>query len=144
MNFDARLNSAWWVLRLGFGLVPIAAGMDKFFNLLADWPAYLSPLVPRVLHLQPATFMHLVGVIEIAAGVVVLSRFTRFGAYLVMFWLLGIAANLVSQGAYLDIAVRDISMSLGAFALARLTEVRESVFSAHETSRVADRSRVAA
>jgi uncharacterized membrane protein YphA (DoxX/SURF4 family) len=116
MSFDARLNNAWWVLRLGFGLVPIAAGLDKYFNLLANWPAYLNPLAPRLLHIGAGTFMHVVGVVEIAAGVIVLSRFTRFGAYLVMAWLLCIAANLVSQGAYLDVAVRDISMSLGAFA----------------------------
>jgi uncharacterized membrane protein YphA (DoxX/SURF4 family) len=126
MSFDARLNNAWWVLRLGFGLVPIAAGLDKYFNLLANWPAYLNPLAPRLLHIGAGTFMHVVGVVEIAAGVIVLSRFTRFGAYLVMAWLLCIAANLVSQGAYLDVAVRDISMSLGAFALAKLTEVRET------------------
>lgn len=126
MSFDARLNNAWWVLRLGFGLVPIAAGLDKYFNLLANWPAYLNPLAPRMLHISAGTFMHIVGVVEIAAGILVLSRFTRFGAYLVMAWLLCIASSLVTQGAYLDVAVRDISMSLGAFALAKLTEVRES------------------
>lgn len=126
MSFDARLNNAWWVLRLGFGLVPIAAGLDKYFNLLTNWPAYLNPLAPRLLHISAGTFMHIVGVVEIAAGIIVLSRFTRFGAYLVMAWLLCIAASLATQGAYLDVAVRDISMSLGAFALAKLTEARET------------------
>jgi ABC-type nickel/cobalt efflux system permease component RcnA len=69
--------------------------------------------------------MHLVGVIEIVAGLVVLSNLTRWGAYIVMFWLLGIALQLIAQLAFLDVAVRDIMMSLGAFTLARLTEVRQ-------------------
>lgn len=126
MNFDVRLNHAWWVLRLGFGLVPIAAGCDKFMNLLVNWEMYLNPLAPRLLHVQPVTFMHAVGLIEIIAGLLVLSPLTRYAAYIVMLWLIGIALNLVTQGAYLDVAVRDISMSLGAFALAKLTEAREA------------------
>jgi uncharacterized membrane protein YphA (DoxX/SURF4 family) len=124
-TFDTRLNQSWWALRLGFGLVPIVAGADKFFNLLTHWEMYLHPAVPRLLHIQPATFMHMVGVIEIIAGLVVLSNLTRWGAYIVMFWLLGIALQLVAQLAFLDVAVRDIMMSLGAFTLARLTEVRQ-------------------
>ena len=124
-NFDARLNQSWWVLRLGFGLVPIVAGADKFFNLLTNWEMYLHPAVPRLLHIQAVTFMHVVGVIEIVAGLVVLSNLTRWGAYIVMLWLLGIALQLVAQFAFLDVAVRDIMMSLGAFTLARLTEVRQ-------------------
>lgn len=125
--FDKRLNTAWWVLRIGFGLGPILAGLDKYFNILTQWPMYLSPLVPRITHLQPETFMHIVGVVEIAAGILVLSRYTRWGAYLVMFWLLGIAANLLTTGMFYDVAVRDIEISLGVFALAKLTEVRQSV-----------------
>jgi uncharacterized membrane protein YphA (DoxX/SURF4 family) len=126
MKFDARLNHAWWVLRLGFGLVPIAAGCDKFMNLLVNWEMYLNPLAPQLLHVQPVTIMHIVGIIEIIAGLLVLSPLTRYAAYIVMLWLIGIALNLVTQGAYLDVAVRDISMSLGAFALAKLTEEREA------------------
>jgi len=85
---------------------------------------YLNPLAPRLLHLQPATFMHIVGVIEIVVGVTVLTKYTRYAAYVVMVWLWCIAANLVSQGTFFDIAVRDIEISLGAFALAKLSEVR--------------------
>lgn len=133
--FDKRLNTAWWVLRIGFGLGPIAAGTDKFFNLLTQWPMYLSPLVPRITHLRPETFMHIVGIVEICAGILVLSRYTRIAAYVVMFWLLGIAANLLSTGLFLDVAVRDIEISLGVFALAKLTEVRQSVaVQSHATS----------
>ena len=121
---DERLNSSWWVLRIGLGVGPILAGLDKFFNLLTNWEMYLNPLAPKLLHLQPATFMHIAGVVEIAVGVAVLTKYTRYAAYVVMIWLWCIAANLVSQGTFFDIAVRDIEISLGAFALAKLSEVR--------------------
>jgi uncharacterized membrane protein YphA (DoxX/SURF4 family) len=130
---DSRLNTAWWVLRIGLGVGPILAGLDKFTNLLAKWDMYLHPAVPKLLHVQPETFMHVVGVIEIIAGALVLSRFTRYAAYVVMAWLIGIALNLATQGMFFDIAVRDIEISLGAFALAKLSEVRESVASRSES-----------
>jgi uncharacterized membrane protein YphA (DoxX/SURF4 family) len=125
MAADPRLNSAWWTLRIGFGLGPLFAGLDKYFNLLTNWEMYLNPLVPRVLHISAPAFMHVVGAIEIVAGVLVLTRFTRYGAYVVMLWLWGVALNLILQGQFLDVAVRDIEISLGAFALAKLTEARE-------------------
>lgn len=117
-----RLNQPYWVLRVVFGAVPIVAGLDKFANLLANWERYLSPWVSQ---LVPATaFMRLVGIIEIAAGILVLTRFTRFGAYVVMLWLVGIALNLLTTGQYFDVAVRDLVMAAGAFTLAKLDEVR--------------------
>ena len=122
---DRRLNAAFWVLRIGLGLGPLLAGIDKFFNFLTDWSMYLSPLATRVIPVSPGTFMHVVGVIEIIAGLIVLAGFTRFGGYLVMAWLIGIAINLVTTGMYYDLAVRDIEIALGAFALAKLSEVRE-------------------
>ena len=126
MPFDSRLNNTWWALRLAYGIVPIAAGADKFMNLLVNWEKYLNPLVPRLLHMQATTFMHIVGVIEILAGVLVLTSLTRYAAYIVGAWLIGIALNLITQGAFLDVAVRDLFLSVGAFSLAKLTEVRES------------------
>lgn len=126
MRFDPRLNHAWWTLRIGLGLAPILAGLDKYFNILANWEMYLDPRIPAILHIAPATFMHVVGVVEIVAGVIVLSRFTRYGAYIVMAWLLAIAVNVTMTGLFYDIAVRDIELSLGAFALAKLTEARET------------------
>ena len=93
-DFDTRLDTAWWALRVGLGLGPIIAGADKFFNKLADWSMYLSPLATRVIPVSAATFMHVVGVIEIIAGIVVLSRWTRIGSWVVMAWLLGISVNL--------------------------------------------------
>lgn len=129
MDFDSRLNHAWWVLRIGLGLGPLLAGADKFTNLLANWEMYLNPLAPKLLHVTPTTFMHIVGVIEMIVGILVLSRFTRIASYIVMAWLIGIALNLVTQGTFFDLAVRDIEISLGAFALAKLTEVREAALS---------------
>jgi uncharacterized membrane protein YphA (DoxX/SURF4 family) len=134
MQFDSRLNQAWWVLRLGLGLGPIIAGADKFTNLLTNWEMYLNPLGPRILHVTPATFMHIVGVIEIIVGILVLTRFTRYAAYILVIWLISIALNLVSQGTFFDLAVRDIEISLGAFALAKLTEVRETVLQRSESN----------
>ena len=125
MSASPRLNSAWWTLRIGFGFGPLFAGLDKYFNLLTNWEMYLNPAVPRLLHFSPSTFMHVVGAIEIVAGILVLTRYTRYAAYIVMAWLWAIALSLVTQGQFLDIAVRDIEMSLGAFALARLTEARQ-------------------
>jgi uncharacterized membrane protein YphA (DoxX/SURF4 family) len=124
---DPRLNSSWWALRLTYGLVPIVAGLDKFTNLLARWTDYLSPIVTRVLPISPSTFMHFAGVVEIAAGVLVLTRYTRYAAWVVGAWLLLIAANLLTTGHYLDIAVRDVVMSVGAFVLARLSMLKVSV-----------------
>ena len=118
-----HLYRTWWILRLTFGLVPIVAGIDKFTNLLTDWTAYLSPVVASALPVSAATFMGVVGVIEIVAGLVVLSGHTRFGGYLVAAWLAGVALTLVT-GGHLDVAVRDLVMAVGALTLARLTELR--------------------
>jgi len=128
MHSNLRLNQAWWTLRVGLGLCAIFAGLDKFLNLLTNWEMYLNPLIPRVLHISPPAFMHIAGVVEMAVGILVFTRFTRYAAYVVMAWLLAISLNLITQGQFLDIAVRDIELSLGAFVLARLTEIRQEAF----------------
>jgi uncharacterized membrane protein YphA (DoxX/SURF4 family) len=122
---DERLDRPWWLLRLSYGLVPIIAGLDKFTNLLVDWKQYLNPLAERVLPFSGSTFMRLVGVIEIVVGILVLTKLTRVGAYIVSAWLLAIALNLITSGRYLDVAVRDLVMCVGAFVFARMTAVRE-------------------
>ncbi len=120
-----RLNIALWTLKLGLGIGPFVAGIDKFFNKLTDWTMYLSPLATRVVPLSASTFMHIVGVIEIVAGLVVLSRWTRIGSYIVMLWLVGIAINLVTTGMFFDLAIRDLEIALGAFALSQLSAAQE-------------------
>ena len=124
-SIDKRVNTSWWALRVLFGFVPIAAGLDKFFNFLTNWEAYLNPLATRIVPVTPTTFMHLVGVVEIVAGIIVLSHFTRIGAYIVTAWLVGIALNLLTMGRFLDVAVRDLGLAVAAFSLAQLTAVRE-------------------
>ena len=124
-DFDSRLNIGWWVLRIGLGVGPIITGMDKYFNKLTDWRMYLSPLATKVIPVSPTVFMDVVGLIEIVAGLIVLSHWTKIGSYIVMFWLLGIAANLVTTGMFYDLAMRDMEIALGAFVLAQLTAVRE-------------------
>jgi uncharacterized membrane protein YphA (DoxX/SURF4 family) len=125
-NFDKRLELPWWALRIGLGLGPIITGVDKFFNKLTDWTMYLSPLATKTVPVTPATFMHVVGVIEIFAGIVVLSRFTKIGAYVVTAWLLWIAVNLLTTGMFYDLAMRDVEIAIAAFALSQLTRVREA------------------
>src|SRR5262249_34328248 len=118
-----RLSSIYIPLRLTYGLVPIIAGADKFFNLLTHWDKYLPGNVASFLPVSAATFMMIVGIIEIVAGLAVLTLFTRLGAYVVMIWLVLIAANLIVAGYY-DIAVRDLVMALGAYTLGQVAGVR--------------------
>ena len=124
-DFDNQLNTAWWALRIGLGVGPIITGADKFANKLADWGMYLSPMATKVVPVTEPTFMHIVGVVEIIAGLVVLSRWTKIGSYVVMLWLIGIAVNLLSMGMFYDLAMRDVEIAIGAFALSQLTAVRE-------------------
>lgn len=124
-DFDTRLNGAWWALRIGLGVGPIVAGLDKYFNLLANWGAYLSPVVAKAIPVRVPTFMHIVGIVEIIAGIIVLTRWTKLGSFIVGFWLVGIAINLLTTGMYYDVAVRDLEIAVGAFALFQLTAVRE-------------------
>lgn len=110
---------AFRALQVGFVVAPILAGLDKFFHLLTDWTQYLWPGVANVVGVSPAAIMSAVGVVEIAAGVVVALK-PRFGGYLVAGWLAGIIVNLVLLGSYWDVALRDLGLVIGAFALARL------------------------
>ena len=122
---DSKLTSAFWTLRIAFGLTAFLAGLDKFFNLLTDWEQYASPLVLSILPVSAGTLMRVGGAIEIIAGVAILAGITRLGGYVVAAWLTLIALTLVSTGQYFDVAVRDLVMACGAFVLARLSEVRE-------------------
>jgi hypothetical protein len=143
-DFDNRLNVGWWALRIGLGVGPIITGIDKYFNKLTDWGMYLSPIATKVLPVSTTTFMHIVGVVEIAAGLIVLSRWTKFGSYLVTFWLLGIAVNLLTTGMFYDLAMRDVEIALGGFALSQLTAVREGKAAVREGTKGTPDSRLAA
>jgi len=111
---------AYLILHMGFAALPLLAGVDKFFHLLVNWDQYLAPLVTRILPFSGHTFMLAVGVIEIAAGLLVLFR-PRIGAWGVALWLWGIIGNLLLVPGFYDVALRDFGLSLGAVALARLS-----------------------
>lgn len=110
---------AFALLRAGFALAPILFGLDKFLELTADWSTYLWPPVADVLPGSAATVMLAVGVVEIAAGVLVAIA-PRIGGYVVAAWLTGIILNLLLLGDHYDIALRDVGLLVGALALARL------------------------
>jgi len=121
---NSHLELPFRALRFGLGLGAFLAGLDKFFNILADWEMYLSPLATNLISVTSTAFMRGVGVIEMIAGIVVLAGFTRLGGYVVAAWLLAIAASLVTTGMFYDLAVRDVEIAIAAFTLARLSELR--------------------
>ena len=125
-DFPVSLNRVWWALRIGLGLGAFLAGLDKFFNLLTNWSMYLSPFAEQMLPFDSTTFMHIVGVIEMAVGAAILTKWTREASFVAAAWLAMIAINLVVSGMFFDLAVRDLEMSIAAIALGTLTHVRNS------------------
>jgi uncharacterized membrane protein YphA (DoxX/SURF4 family) len=120
INSSQTLRQVFTLLRLTFGIVPIVAGLDKFTNLLTHWENYLHPGLAEMMPFSPHTFMMIIGVIEIIAGVIVLAK-PAPGGYIVAAWLTLIALTLLASGNFLDVAVRDLVMAIGAFSLARLS-----------------------
>jgi uncharacterized membrane protein YphA (DoxX/SURF4 family) len=119
-NQATNVKNVQTLLKFTYGLIPIVAGADKFTNLLTDWSHYLSPSIKAILPFGDHAFMMIVGVIEIVAGILVLLN-PQKGAYLVSVWLVLIALSLLASSNYLDVAVRDIAMAIGAFSLAKLS-----------------------
>ncbi|MEU6350402.1 hypothetical protein ABZ896_13870 [Streptomyces sp. NPDC047072] len=112
---------AFVILRIGFTVAPILFGLDKFANVLVDWPTYLAPWIDDIVPGSAQAAMYAVGVIEIVAGLVV-ALAPRFGGWLVAGWLAGIIVNLLTIPGYYDIALRDFGLLLAAVALARLAQ----------------------
>ena len=108
------------VLKYTFVLVPMFTGLDKFTNILTNWSQYVSKSVAAMLPFEPSTFMMIVGVIEIIAGILVFVK-TKIGAYVVSAWLAAIALSLLFSWSYVDVAVRDLVMAISAFSLAKLS-----------------------
>jgi len=119
INLNQSIKPVFNVLRITFGIVPIVAGLDKFTNLLTDWTQYLHPGLASMLPFSPHVFMMIVGVIEIIAGVIVLRK-PPIGGIIVSAWLTLIALTLLASGKFLDVAVRDLVMGIGAFSLAKI------------------------
>ena len=122
---DTRLNGTVSALRIAIGLMATLAGLDKFFNLLTNWDAYVAPVAQQLLPFSTTTFMAIVGVIEFAVGITILFVRPSLGAFVASAWLVLIAMNLV-LGGHFDIAVRDLVLAVSAYALARFERVRET------------------
>lgn len=112
---------AFLLLRSVFTVAPILFGLDKFTNLLTEWPGYLAPWIDSVVPGTAQQAMYAVGVIEIVAGIAVAVT-PKFGGWLVAAWLFGIIVNLVTIPNYFDVALRDFGLLVGAVALARLAQ----------------------
>jgi hypothetical protein len=111
---------AFMLLRITFTIAPILFGLDKFAEvMISDWPKYLAPEFNDIIPGNAEDAMHIVGVVEIAAGLAV-AVIPRFGGLLVAGWLAGIIVSLLLVGGYGDIALRDFGLLLGALTLARL------------------------
>ena len=134
---DSHIVTARGALRLGIGLMATLAGLDKFLNLLADWPSYVSPVAAHLLPVAPQTFMYAVGVIEFVVGLTILFVRPSVGALVACIWLLLVAGNL-ALGGHVDIAVRDAVLAVASYALAELSAAAESsvaVTEGHNTGR---------
>jgi uncharacterized membrane protein YphA (DoxX/SURF4 family) len=118
-------HQAFIIMRLGFTVLPIVMGIDKFSNTLTNWEHYLAPWVHGLSPLSAVNTMHVVGVIEVAAGIAVAIK-PRYGAYIVAAWLAGIIVNLLSYSGYYDVALRDFGLMLAALTLARLATTFDS------------------
>ena len=121
INLNQSIKPTFTILKLTYGIVPIVAGLDKFTNLLTHWENYIHPGIAGMIPFAPHTFMMIVGVIEIIAGIIVLAK-PAPGGYIVAAWLTLIALTLLASGNYLDVAVRDLVMAIGAFSLARMAK----------------------
>jgi hypothetical protein len=124
---ENKFNTLLLVLKYIYGLVPITIGLDKFFFYIVNWNIYVSPLVALYL---PATIVPaivpLVGIVEIIAGIIILSKYTRFGAYLVAAWIGVVIINLLTIGGMYDIALRDVAILVGYITFGVLVELKET------------------
>ena len=117
-------RQAYALLRTLYVVAPVLFGLDKFFNVLAYWPDYLAPLATQVVPVSAQAFMYAVGVVEIAAGLLVAWK-PRWGSLVVAAWLAGIIVNLLVLGSAYDVALRDFGLLVGALALNRLASARK-------------------
>lgn len=119
---SARMDptyGAFQLLRVGFVALPILMGIDKFANVMTDWPSYLAPWLVSSAPFSAQTAMYIVGIIEIIAGVAVAIK-PRYAAYVVALWLAGIIVNLLTYSGFYDVALRDFGLFIAAIALGLL------------------------
>ena len=114
--------AAFLLLRIGFTVLPVVFGVDKFTNILAKWDVYLAPWIVGMSPISAHQVMLVVGVIEIAAGIAVAIK-PRYAAYIVAAWLAGIVVNLLSYPGFYDVALRDVGLLLAALTLGGLASI---------------------
>jgi hypothetical protein len=119
---DEPAYGAFALLRIGFVALPLLMGLDKFFNLLTDWPGYLAPWIVGIIPLSAQNAMFVVGAVEIVAALAIAIK-PRYGAYVAAAWLAGIVINLLTYSGFYDVALRDFGLMLAALTLARLASV---------------------
>ena len=118
------LNTVFTLLKYTFVIVPIVAGADKFTNVLTHWEQYINPSMAKMLPITTSAFMHIVGVIEIIAGIIVFKK-PEIGGYIVAGWLAVISLSLIAGFNYIDVAVRDLVMAISAFSMAKISKLAE-------------------
>ncbi len=121
-NLNSMVQLPYRLLNYTFIIVPIVAGADKFTNILANWEQYINPSIANILPFSTATFMMIVGVIEIMAGIIVWKK-PELGGYIVAAWLTIIGFSLLLKLEYFDVAVRDFVMAIAAFSMAKLSKI---------------------
>jgi len=131
LGSDPRYQ-AYVGMRIGYVVLPLLMGIDKFFNGLTYWPKYLADWIDNIAPGTAQQFMYFVGAVEILAGVLVALK-PRYAAYVVAAWLAGIIINLLSYGEWYDVAARDFGLMLGALALGRLASVYDPPFGRRRT-----------
>ena len=139
-GFGERLREdqayqAFVLLRVVFAVAPILFGLDKFFNVMVDWTQYLAPWIDDIVPGSAQDFMYFAGVVEIAAGLLVLAA-PWIGGFVVAAWLGGIVVNLLTNNPpeYYDIALRDFGLFLAALALGRLAWAYRTVPASKRTT----------
>jgi len=126
MTKRTKLDAIYMVLKYAYGLAAIVIGLDKFFGYIVDWKMYVGQFVIQIAPIGVTHLLYAIGTIEIVVGLLILSKFTRLGAYLVMTWFLVVVVNLLIMGQFMDIVLRDLLLAVGAWALAQLAEIKEN------------------
>ncbi|WP_205834077.1 hypothetical protein [Crystallibacter degradans] len=116
---------AFLTLWVGFIVLPIVFGVDKFANVLTNWEAYLAPWLVDVLPFSSHTAMIIIGIVEIVAGIMIAIK-PRYAAYVVALWLAGIIINLLTYSGFYDVALRDFGLLVAALALAQLARTYDT------------------
>jgi hypothetical protein len=120
------IYQAFMVLQTGLVIVPLIAGLDKYAGILANWSQYLAPGIPRLFHVTAETVMYFVGAIEvlIAMGV---ALYPRVFSYVLIGWFGVVIANLLVLGQFYDVVLYNFGLGVAAFALSRLSQLKEEV-----------------